>query len=303
MRERRRRGLLAVVAVLSSFASGCNGDPTTEPADVDTETSQRAEPTGEDLLARISEEGVIRVVLDEHQPRSSFDTKAGEWQGFYVDVATEIATRLDVDVDIQHQQWDVVTAGAWNGRWDMNVGSMTVTEERSEIFSFTPAFYYTPASVAVHEDNTSIVDLETDLDGKRIGAGVDTMCERWLNKSLQIPGYTFETPVDDPKVQTWSTEVKALEHLALGDGVRIDAAVAATPTIEQAIEDGMPIKIVGPPVFDEPLAIAFDQQSPIDNTSLVEEVSGIVEEMHADGTLASLSMKWYGEDITQARAA
>ena len=38
---------------------------------------------------------------------------------------------------------------------------------------------------------------------------------------------------------------------------------------------------------------------PIDNASLVAAVSAIIDEMHADGTLTALSMKWYGEDITQ----
>jgi len=56
---------------------------------------------------------------------------------------------------------------------------------------------------------------------------------------------------------------------------------------------------VGDPLYGEPLAIAFDKASPIDNASLVDAVSAIIDEMHADGTLTALSMKWYGEDITQ----
>jgi polar amino acid transport system substrate-binding protein len=59
------------------------------------------------------------------------------------------------------------------------------------------------------------------------------------------------------------------------------------------------VKNVGDPLYGEPLAVAFDKKSPVDNASLVEEVSQIVEDMHADGTLTALSEKWYGEDITK----
>ena len=75
--------------------------------------------------------------------------------------------------------------------------------------------------------------------------------------------------------------------------------ISATPTLQGAIDKGRPIKIVGDPVFSEPLAAAFDKSAPLDITSLVEEVGQIIEDMHEDGTLTDLSMKWYGEDLTQ----
>ena len=110
-----------------------------------------------------------------------------------------MAKRLGVTAEIAHQEWDLVTAGSWNDRWDMNVGSMTVTKERSTIFSFTPAYYYTPASIAVHSDNTSIQDLTTDLDGMKICVGSSTTYESFLNQQLNIPGYTFDYVIDDPR--------------------------------------------------------------------------------------------------------
>jgi ABC-type amino acid transport substrate-binding protein len=48
--------------------------------------------------------------------------------------------------------------------------------------------------------------------------------------------------------------------------------------------------------------VAIDRQAPLDTTTLVDEVSRIVEEMHADGTLTELSMTWYGEDLTTSTA-
>jgi polar amino acid transport system substrate-binding protein len=181
----------------------------------------------------------------------------------------------------------------------MSVGSMTVTTERAEVLHFTPAYYYTPESVAVHEDNTTIVDVTTDLDGKTIGVCGGCTYQFYLEKTLEIPGYTIDFVIDDAVIRTYDTDRTAIRDLALGDGVRLDAVMSAKPTLELAIEKGEPIKLVGDPLMYEPHSVAFDKAAPLDPTSLVEAVSTIIEEMHADGTLTELSMKWYGEDLTK----
>lgn len=300
MRRFRFRGAIVLVALLSIVAAACGDEPSSStPGTTGSETGATGsvEP---DLLARIQEDGVIRVATDQkYKPQSWYDTKAGVWKGFDVEVAQEIAARLGVEADIAHQEWDLVTAGSWNDRWDMNVGSMTVTTERASLFAFTPAYYFTPASIAVHTDNTTINDLTTDLDGKKVCVGSSTTYEAYLLGTLDIPGYEMDFVIDDPEVITYATDTDALDNLALGDGARCDAAMTATPTIEQYVADGGAVRVQGDPLYGEPLAVAFDLASPIDNASLVEEVTGIIEEMHADGTLTALSMKWYGEDITQ----
>lgn len=56
--------------------------------------------------------------------------------------------------------------------------------------------------------------------------------------------------------------------------------------------------LLGDPLFSEPLSVAFDKSSELDQAALLEAASGIVEEMHSDGTLTDLSMEWFGEDLT-----
>jgi polar amino acid transport system substrate-binding protein len=299
MRKPRLRMLALMFTVLAVVGAACSNEP--EPASSSGSGSDTTSPAGEqDLLARIQEDGVIRVATDQkYKPQSWYDTKTGEWKGFDVEVAQEVARRLGVEAEIAHQEWDLVTAGSWNDRWDMNVGSMTVTAERASLFYFSPAYYYTPASIAVNADNTSIQDLTTDLDGKKICVGSSTTYESYLQQKLNIPGYSFDSVIDDPQIITYATDTDALDNLALGDGARCDAAMTATPTIDQYIADGGAVKNVGDPLYGEPLAIAFDKSSPIDNASLFAAVTTIIDEMHADGTLSELSMKWYGEDITQ----
>jgi polar amino acid transport system substrate-binding protein len=303
--------LFALMLVAAACSNGDNGDDnaagggsTGGPA-ADT-VCAGVDTSGSDALAAICKSGAIRVATDQkYKPQSWYDAKNGEWKGFDVDVAREVAARLGVTADINHQDWEVITAGSWNDRWDVSVGSMTDTVPREKLFTFTPPYYYTPAGFAVFKDNTSIQDPTTDLNGKKICVGVSTTYEDYLKGDLVL-GHgapPFDFVVDNPKIVTFPTDTDALDNLALGDGVRCDAAMTATPTIDSYVKDGGAVKSIGDPIYYEPLCIAFDKSDPVDNTSLTDAVSTIVDEMHQDGTLTDLSMKWYGTDLTTTSAS
>jgi polar amino acid transport system substrate-binding protein len=296
----KRLYLLAVVSfmVLSIAACGTAGDEPEESSGGSGDSgSEGTEATG--MLAAVQDAGVLRVSTDPAYPPQSSVTKSGDYEGFDIDVATEIAERLGVEVEWETPSWDLITAGNWSGRWDVSVGSMTITPERAEVLEFTPAYYFTPASVAVHEDNTSITDTESGLDGKTIGVCGGCTYESYLEKSLEIPGYEIEFLIDDASIKGYDTDSSAIADLELGDGARLDAVISATPTLEGAIEKGKPIKLVGDPIYYEPLAVALDKNAPEDPVPLAEEIGRIIEEMHSDGTLTDLSMKWYGTDLTK----
>src|SRR5687768_1453722 len=77
---------------------------------------------GGDLLQEVKDRGVLRVSTDAAYPPQSFLTESGDFKGFDIDVAEEIAKRLGVEVEWITPSWDVITAGNWNGRWDLSVG-------------------------------------------------------------------------------------------------------------------------------------------------------------------------------------
>ncbi len=259
------------------------------------ETAQAAVGTSGDLLSAVRERGTLLVATDSNYAPQSFRNPDESWEGFDIEVAREIAKRLGVEVEFLDINFDVVTAGGWNGRWDINVGSMTITPGRKEVLLFTTPYYYTPAAFAVHADSTA-TDVAS-LEGKTIGVGAATTYLDYLNGDLVLEGE--EILVDPPTatVQIYDTDVLALQDLALGDGTRLDAVLTALPTIENAVANGEPVKALGQPVYYEALAVALDKSSPQDSQSLADEISRIIEEMRADGTLTRLSEQFYGVDI------
>jgi polar amino acid transport system substrate-binding protein len=255
-----------------------------------------AAPQAGEVLDRVTSKGVMVMSTDpEYPPQSSLNDQ-NEFEGFDIDVGREIAERLGVEIEFVTPGWDVLTAGNWAGRWDLSVGSMTPTQERREVLDFPAIYYYTPAALAVHADNTDITE-PADASGKTIGVGVATTYDNYLKKNLVIDAEgapPFEYQIDDADVRTYDTDLLAVDDLRLGDGVRLDAVVTALPTVAGAIDQGFPLKIVGDPLFLEPLSVAIDKG----DAEWAARLAEIVAEMHADGTLAELSQKWYGADLT-----
>lgn len=290
---------IALVSVAALVLAACGGAGSNS-----TETGAPVAPPDGDatgMLKAVLDAGVIRVATDPaYPPQSELNPKTGEYEGFDIDVAEEIASRLGVEVEWVTPSWDLLTAGGWNDRWEMSVGSMTPLPERQEVLYFTPGYYFTPVSALVNEDNTTITDTESGLDGKTIGVCGGCTYEYFLDQSLVLPGEDLNFVIDDPSVKTYDTDSTAIQDLALGDGDRLDAVLTSSTTAQSAVEKGKSVKIVGDPLFLEPLSIAFDKSASEDPMPLVDAVSAIVEEMHADGTLSELSMQWFGEDLTTA---
>jgi polar amino acid transport system substrate-binding protein len=294
-----RIALLVVALTLVAAACGEDTPPDdgqSPQAGGDTVCAQHDENAG-DLLARICSEGTIRVSTDPaYPPQSELNPETGEYEGFDIDVAKEIAERLGVEVAWETPKWEVLTAGSWNDRWDMSVGSMTPTNDRQEVLEFTEPYSFVPAVVVVPDDS-AVSDVATDLDGATIGVCADCTYQFYLEKTLAIRGFEFDFVIDDATIQGYDTDTTALQDLVTG---RLDAVMTSVTTAEAFVDEGNPVKIVGDPLFGEPLAVAFDKDTELDNTSLVQAVDEIVADMHADGTLTQFSKKWYdGIDVTK----
>lgn len=281
-------------------------------------TPASEEPAAADLLSIVQQRGKLIVSTDPAYPPQSelvagveppADTKctgderpANQFTGFDIDVAVAIAEKLGVEACFVTPDWTLITAGGWAGRWDLSIGSMTITPERMRNLYFTQPYYTTPAAFFVHQDNTTFTQ-PSDLSGRRVGVCTGCTYESYLDGTLSIPGETIEFVVSDAQIVGYDTDVPALEDLALGDGVRLDAVLTAQPTGLTYIQNGGPLKQLGEPVYFEYLAGAIDKSAPNDTTAFREAVTKAIQELHAEGVLLALSEKYYGIDLTTAAAA
>lgn len=287
---------LTVFWVVLAGCTQATPPPTTVPQPT-VAPQPTAVPVAADRLAEVKQRGKLLISTDANYKPQSFKNPDGSWEGFDIEVGKEIAKRLGVQAEFLDISWDVITAGSWNGRWDINIGSMTVTPDRKKVILFTSPYYYTPAAFAVHKDSKA--QSIADLAGKKVGVGTATTYADYLKNALTLENEKIVQPAPaNVNVAVYDTDALALSDLALGDGKRLDGALTALPTIQSAITDGQPLRILGDPVYYEDLAVALDKTSPQDSTSLQQAISAIVDQMHADGTLTALSKKFYGVDLT-----
>ncbi|MBP6178989.1 MAG: transporter substrate-binding domain-containing protein [Anaerolineales bacterium] len=270
-----------------------------------------------DLLGAITERGYILVSTDPNYEPQSFlntegkrpsDTKCpsdalttAEMQGFDVDVAIAIGKGLGVETCFATPAWDAITAGNWADKWDVSVGSMTVTTDRQKILDFSVPYYYTPAVVAVAADS-GITSVE-GLAGQAVCAGTATTYEFWLNNDkagLGLPEASIYAAVPEGvTVVPLETDQECAQAIASGRKDFV-AYVTSETVVDANIAAGMPVTKLDGAVYSEDLAAAFDKSATLDSASLRAKVDEIIKGMHSDGSLSELSNKWFGMDITQA---
>lgn len=255
-----------------------------------------------EVLDRVLQSGELRIPNEPDWPPYSFIDAQGRYTGFDVEVAEEIARRLQVKLKVVDKPdgspytWDEQTAGNWNGAYDAVIGSMTPTAKRDEHLDFPVIYYYGMGALAVHRDNQSI-QTPADASGKRIGVLLSANYEYYVRR--QPFGITGMEPVayliDNPVVMTYQLENEPFDALAKGDGVELDAVINYLPVIMDLIKQGKPFKVVGKPLYRVPQAVAIEPG----DAEFAARLREVVEAMHRDGTLSALSEKWVGFDMTR----
>lgn len=284
-------------AVESATGSAAASESAAATESASAETTGCDAATGDDLLAQICEAGVIRVATDPAYPPQSELLPDGTFEGFDIDVANEIGERLGVEVQFETPNFDEVVAGSWAGRFDISVGSVTITEQREEVLGFTQAYYYTPAQMLA-TTASGITELE-GLGGQTVCVGEATTYQSWLEGSLTLAGGAPEPsePPEGVQVTTFSTDTECADSVASGR-TDFEGWLTSSTTAANAIAQGAAFVEVGEPVFYEPLAVAVDLAAE-GHESLLAELDRIVGEMHEDGTLSGFSETWFdGLDLT-----
>jgi len=295
-----------LVAACSSGGGGATTAPTAAPATpagsapaseaASPSAAASATPIAGGLLDKILKAGKLVVSTDPKYPPQSELKPDGTYEGFDIDTANEIGKRLGVTVEYQTPDWTAITAGGWGGRWDVSVGSMTITVDRAKVLDFSPPYYYTPAQMAA-STHSGITTMD-GLAGKTICSGEGTTYDQWLNGKLDYgTGQDLGSPPAGIKTTTLPTDTDCPDQWKSGR-FDFDGWLSSITTVEGAIKQGLPVVKVGDPVYYEPLAVAVDRSGP-DDSDFMPVLKSIIDSMHADGTLSASSLKWFGSDFTK----
>jgi polar amino acid transport system substrate-binding protein len=265
----------------------------------------------DNLLDAIKQRGYILVSTDpNYEPQSFLNTEGRrpsdtncpsdaltttEMQGFDVDIAKAIGDLLGVETCFATPDWEALTAGNWADKWDMSVGSMTITAGRQQVLDFSIPYYYTPAVVAVRADLgfTSI----DDLAGQALCVGTATTYEAWASNDYANASAPPESSVlmkapADITVIPLNTDQECAQAIAAGREDFIGYVTSET-VVDANIAQGFPVVKLGAPIYFEQLAAAFDKASTLPTDSLRAEVDKLFTKMRSDGTLSELSRKWF----------
>lgn len=268
------RRLIAVTALVVAAAAltACSGS--TAPAE--SSSSEGGSDFG------LVKDGTLTVATEGTYRPFSFhdDGGTGDLTGFDVEIIEAVAEKLDLEVEFQETQWDAIFAGLDAGRFDVIANQVSINEERQEKYLFSAPYTVSPGVIVVAEDDDSISSFD-DLEGKTTA---QSLTSNWYELATES-GATVEG------VEGWA---QAVELLRQG---RVDATVNDKLTFLDYETTNSPSGLKIAAETDEAGEQAFVFTK--DKTDLVEAIDGALEELRADGTLAEISDKYFGEDVTQ----
>ncbi len=239
-------------------------------------------PAAADDLDRVRDRGVLRVALSGVYPPFSMTNDRNEVVGFDVDIAREIARRMEVEAEIMTTAWDGIIAGLVTGRFDTIIASMSITPERQEVVDFVGPYYSSGRTIFVGE-GSDFADLDS-LNGRTLGVTLGETHEEWAR-----------TQGD----RNWSLRTyRGLNELVqeVRNG-RIDGFVAdSVAGALAAQESGVPLRSIDIPGADGAsvdVGIAIRQGNPELAAAMQEALDAMME----DGTYLDIAMEWIGADI------
>ena len=274
--------VLAGSMVLSLAA--CGGAKT-ETTAAETTAEKKEETTTAGTTAAETAEaagGTLIVGFDQDFPPMGFVGDNGEYTGFDLDLAKEVASRLGLEYKAQPIAWDSKDMELESGNIDCIWNGFTITGREDDYTWTTP--YMANKQVFVVA-NDSDIKSQADLAGKVVEVQADSSAEAALKENQDLAN-TFGQLLTTPD---YNTAFMDLEQGAV-DAVAMDVIVAGYQ-IKQRNAD---FKILDDSLSEEEYGVGFKKG----NAELRDKVQGALEEMAADGTLAKISDEWFGEDVT-----
>ena len=271
----KRRTFISLMGVMAAAGvlglTGCSSK---------TAASSTAGPAPLNKLDSIQKSGKLVVALEgAWQPWSYHDT-SDTLVGYDVEVSRAIAEKLGVEPEYVESDWDSLFAGLDAGRYDMVCNGVEVTEERAKTYAFTTPYGYIHTALAVRKDNEDIHSFE-DLKGK-------TTANSLASTYMELAESYGAT------VQGIDTLEETIQLLTAG---RIDATLNADVSFYDYlnVHPDADFKLVAQTAEASHVAIPVLKS---EDTAYLDALNTAIEELRADGTLKTLSEKYFGQDIS-----
>ena len=225
-------------------------------------------------------DGTLTVATEGTYKPFSYHDETGELVGYDVEVSKAVAEKLGLEVDFQETEWAAIFAGLEGKRFDVIGNQVSINDEREEKYSLSDPYSVSPGALVVASDNTDITGFD-NLDGKK---AAQSATSNWYELAA---GYG----ADIEEVEGWNESVSLLTQ------GRIDFTLNDKLTVLDylATEGDDAIKIVAE--TDDPSLSAFAVTK--DNSALTDAINEALAELKADGTLAEIGEKYFGEDVSE----
>ncbi len=262
-------GVMAAAGVLN--LTGCSSKDT---------AASTASSAPLNKLDSIQKSGKLVVALEGAWQPWSYHDSSDTLVGYDVEVSRAIAEKLGVEPEYVESDWDSLFAGLDAGRYDMVCNGVEVTEERAKTYDFTTPYGYIHTALAVRKDNEDIHSFE-DLKGK-------TTANSLASTYMELAESYGAT------VQGIDTLEETIQLLTAG---RIDATLNADVSFYDYlnVHPEADFKLVAQTAEASHVAIPVLKS---EDTAYLDALNTAIEELRADGTLKTLSEKYFGQDIS-----
>jgi len=211
--------------------------------------------------------------------------KLDELQGFEVDFINAIAEEIGDDVNFVTMSFSGLVGALETGRIDTIANQITITPEREAKFAFSQPYVFDGAQVVVKKGNEGTITSVDDLSGKTVAVNLGSNFEQLLN---ELPNAA------DIDIRTYESNIA--QDTALG---RVDAFVMDRVSSAQLIaESPLPLAFAGKPFSEIRNALPFRNDEK--GTELRNRIDAAITTLKENGTLAEISDKWFGTDISVA---
>ena len=266
----------ALVLSLAACGSTASSAASSEAASSDAASSEAAssEAASETETAELStvEPGKLIMSTNAAFPPYEMTTDAGEFEGIDIETAQAIADKLGLELQIDDMDFDAALLAVQQGKSDMVMAGVTVTDERQNVMDFTDSYATGIQSIIVKEDS-DIASVD-DLAGKKIGTQRGTT------------GYLYcSDDFGDENVVAYDNGLTAVQMLNNG---QVDCVVIDNAPAKEFIAANPGLKLLDTAYVEENYAIGVGKG----NTELKDAINTALEELKADGTLQAIVDKY-----------